>query len=81
VLAALGSDTQDDHAANAAIPKSKQQQLSAGEIVRLLWALAVLDVLDIARLGWLLVALAGSGWQKLQQEQLLVVKQAQVGAG
>jgi hypothetical protein len=32
----------------------------------------------IARLGWLLVALAAANWQKLEQEQLLVVKQAQV---
>lgn len=86
VLAALGSSTDTDDtgtavaaAGGAAQQRTKQQQLSAAEVVRVLWSLAVLDVLDIARLGWLLVALAGSaGWQKLQQEQLLVVRQAQV---
>jgi hypothetical protein len=84
VLAALGDDAGNEDAAAAAGAsqgsqrKQKQQQLSAADIVRVLWSLAVLDALDIARLGWLLVALAGANWQRLEQEQLLVVKQAQV---
>jgi hypothetical protein len=83
VLSALGNDADEDATAAAGAssqPKQKQQQqqLSAADIVRVLWSLMVLDALDIARLGWLLVALSAANWQKLEQQQLLVIKQAQV---
>jgi hypothetical protein len=55
VLAALGSSAEAEQQ-----PKQQQNsKFSAAEVVRVLWSLAVLNALDIARLGWLLVAL---GW-------------------
>lgn len=57
-------------------------RLSASDIIRVLWSLCVFDsCLDIARYGWLLVALAGTpDWQRLEEQQLMVIKQGQVGA-
>ena len=69
----------------ATAPEQQQQQiqqqdrLSLSDIIRVLWALCVYGSLDIAQYGWLLVAVAAGPWQRLSEEQLIVIKQGQVG--
>ena len=57
-------------------------ELSAKEVVRGLWSLAALGELNVQQYGWLLVQLRGAkGGQRLEQQQLMVVYQAQVKGG
>jgi hypothetical protein len=57
----------------------RQQKLDVSSLIRVLWALCVYSSsLDIARYGWLLVAIAGGQWQRLSEDQLCVIKQGQV---
>jgi hypothetical protein len=59
--------------------QQRQQKLDVSSLIRVLWALCVYSSsLDIARYGWLLVAIAGGQWQRLSEEQLCVIKQGQV---
>jgi hypothetical protein len=63
------------------MPEHEQQQggaLNVEDLVRVLWSCCVFGSLDIAQFGWLLVAVTGSPWQRLGQEQLLVIKQGEV---
>lgn len=61
-------------------PKEQQQQerLSLPDAIRVLWALCVYGCLDIAQYGWLLVGVAAGPWQRLSEEQLLVIHHGQV---
>jgi hypothetical protein len=54
----------------------KQQRLAPDAIVCVVWALRSLGALDIARFGWLLVALARGRWPRLGGEQLAVLGDA-----
>lgn len=56
----------------------QQERLSLPSIIRVLWSLCAYGSLDIAQYGWLLVAVAAGPWQRLSEEQLLVIKQGQV---
>lgn len=64
------------------MPEHEQQQpgdsLTVEDLIRVLWSCCVLGSLHIAQFGWLLVAVAGGSWQRLGQEQLLVIKQGEV---
>jgi hypothetical protein len=58
--------------------QQQQDRLDLPSLIRVLWSLCVYDCLDIARYGWLLVAVAAGPWQRLSEDQLLVIKQGQV---
>lgn len=61
--------------------QQQQERLDLPSLIRVLWALCVYGCLDVARYGWLLVAIAAGPWQKLNEDQLLVIKQGQVCVG
>jgi hypothetical protein len=58
--------------------QQQQQRLDLSSLIRVLWSLCVYGGLDISQYGWLLVAVAAGPWQRLGEEQMLVIKQGQV---